>query len=290
MKMPYPKSRLALAFSSTSILLASVSAQAESLISYGISNDYVTSDTTFARPTAQVASNPYVYRTSFSDSNVMSPSSGYTGPTFYGGFEFWSGSIDAGFSRRQIRNDASPDSSDQIYLQSYNSGGFAGEDLSLAGVYIFNQTDFGGGLDTGDVTLDGLSVSTTGFINTTDSVVEFDGRFVVQVDGGDYYVSETTLNLAQNNATFSLSGTDLMDELWALYNPSSKLNFDQAAASFGSISLSTVTAVGIYFEEDEWTGTAASGTAYGLGIRSFEATGVSSIPEPAQSSVILMGV
>tara|TARA_R100000027_G_scaffold66361_2_gene62161 strand:+ start:5174 stop:5878 length:705 start_codon:yes stop_codon:yes gene_type:complete len=219
----------------------------------------------------------------------MSPASGYTGPTFYGGFEFWSGTIDAGFSRRQIRNNSSPDSSDQIYLQSYNAGGFAGQDLSLAGVYVFNQEDFGGGLETGAVLLEGLSVSTTGFINTTDPTVEFDGRFVVQVDGGDYYVSETTLNLAQNNATFTLSGTDLMDELWALYNPSSKLNFDQGSGSFGSISLSTVTAVGIYFEEDEWTGTGASGTAYGLGIRSFEATGTSSIPEPAQSSLVLMG-
>ncbi|MDQ8192978.1 hypothetical protein QEH59_00975 [Coraliomargarita sp. SDUM461004] len=274
----------------TAVCLASASIQAETLISYSASNGYVATDANFARPTAQVASNPYVYRTSFSDTNQMSPVSGYTGPTFYGGHEFWSDSVDGGFSRRQIRNNTGSDNTDQIYLQSYSSGGFLNEELRLAGVYIFKQEDFSNDLNTGAVTLTSLTVSTAGFINSTDESLDFDGRYVVQVAGGNYYVSQTALNLRQNNGSFSLSGTALSNEQWALYTPSTSLNFDQNAASYTSISLSEITAVGLYFEEDEWIGTDSSSTAYGLGIRSFEASGTSSIPEPAHAGAMILAI
>lgn len=276
---------------SISILwLLTVPLGAATLIDYGPSSSYVTSDTNFARTAGSTGSGPYIFRRSFSDSNAdpLSPTSNYNGPAFYGGYEFISSTIDQGFSRQQIRHDASPDSTDQIYLQSFNSGGWLGSDLSLAGVYIFKQEDFSGEFNTGDIYLDGLSVTTTGFVNTSDSSVDFEGRFVVQVSNGDYYVTQTTTDLRRNDGSFSLTGPDLQNELWAVYDPSANLNFDQGSASYGTISLTGITAVGIYFEDDSWAGTDSSNTAYGLGIRSFQATGTN-IPEPS-ASVIIFGL
>ncbi|GHC03478.1 PEP-CTERM sorting domain-containing protein [Cerasicoccus arenae] len=263
---------------------------ATTLIDYGPSSSYVSGDVNFARTAGSTGTGPFIFRRSFNDSSAdpLSPTSAYSGPTFYGGYQFISSSIDQGFSRQQIRNNASPDTTDQIYLQSFNSGGWLGSDLSLAGVYIFKQDDFGGGLDTGSVALDGISFSTTGFINSADGTINFDGRYVVQIDNGDYYLSQTTLDLRQNNGSFSISGTTLENELWAVYNPSIDLDFDEGSASFNSLSLTGVTAIGLYFEENSWAGTDASSTAYGLGVRSFQATGTS-IPEPS-TSVLLMGL
>ncbi|MGE9295337.1 MAG: PEP-CTERM sorting domain-containing protein [Puniceicoccales bacterium] len=283
-----PHTSLALIASAVLTLAGAPISNAAPLIDYGPSAGYVSGDTSFARTAGSTGTGPFIFRRSFSDSSAdpLSPTSSYSGPTFYGGYQFITSTIDQGFSRQQIRNNSGPSATDLIYLQSYNSGGWLNSDLSLAGVYLFKQEDFASGLNVGSVQLDGLAMDTTGFINADGSAGDFDGRFLVQIGNGNYYLSQTTFNLNQNSGSFSLNGTALEDELWAVYNPATSLNFDSGSSIFGSLSLTNVTAVGLYFENDAWAGTGASGTAYGLGIQSFSATG-SSIPEPATTSLMI---
>ncbi len=270
---------LALQFSAT-LSPASV------VISYGPSDSYVASDTSFNRTAGSTGSGPYIFRRSFSTAtnDQLSPSTGYSGPTFYGGYQFISSTINSGFSRQQIRNNFGSPAVDQIYLQSFRSEGWAGSTLSLAGVYLFQQEDFISGLSTGSVNITSMSVSYSGFINTTDSSTDFAGRYVVRI-AGVYYVTQSTFNLALNSGSNTLDSTALQSELWAVYTPSTNLNFDQASAVFSSLDLTGITGVGIYFENDGWSGSSASSTPYGFGIRSFEVQG---IPEP--SSLALFGL
>ena len=255
------------------------------LVNYEAGNDYVSGDTTFNTSASQTTPD-YTYRNSFSDTTQLSPASGYSGPTFYGGYEFSSSTIEKGITRQQIRDYTLSGKGDQVYLQSYNSPGWLGSTLSLHGVYIFLQQDFNSGYETGSISLDSVSMTWNGYGNTAGSEsFDFEGRLVVQV-GGAYYVSDTTIDLSTYNGDVTISGTALSSAQWATYDPSASLDFDAGSASFGSLELTSITAVGIYFEEDGWNGTDSAGAAYGFGIESFEATG-STIPEPQHMGMLL---
>ncbi len=251
------------------------------LVDYDGTDDYVSSDTDFARKASQSGSGPYVSDNPFSDSSQLSPSSGYTGPTFYGGYNYTSSTVNGYLSRQQIR-DYTPNA-DQIFLQAYKGTGWSGSTLTLHGIYIFNQADFNPGFETGSVSLDGVSITWTGYITSVDSS-SFDGRLAVE-KSGTYYLSQTVIDLANNSGSFSLSGTSMQNELWAEFNPSSSLNFDAGSANFNSLDLESITAVGLYFEEDGWAGSSSQTTSFGLGIKTFEATGTA-IPEKSHMSVL----
>lgn len=260
--------------------LATESLRADVLIGYdGSANGYTSSTgLNFAR-TASFSSgdgtpgNPYTYTNAFSDTVALSPSSDYSGPTFYGGYFLSSTTLQGGFSRQQIRESGG---SELIYLQAYRADGWAGSTLAHGGVFIFKQADFNSGFQSGAVALDGLSVKFSSFGSAT-------GRFTVQV-GGDYYVSQSTVSVTSTSVQ-SLSGTALTSELWAAYDPSTNLVFDVGVASFATLDLSSVTAVGLYFHRDNLAG-GSGATPYGFGIESFQATGTAAIPEPAQSAAL----
>lgn len=245
-----------------------------SIVDYGPSDGYVETDTSFARTAGSSGSAPFVFRRNFSDQagDPLSPVSGYKGPVFYGGYQFISSDINQGFHRQQIRHNFGTPPVDQIFLQSYREEGWEGSTLSLHGVYLFQQTDFLNGMDSGAVTLSYLAVTYSGFLASANPEVSFHGRFVVRV-GGLYYVSKTTFDFLSPNGTAVLEEADLSSETWAVYEPLANLNFEQDGATFSPLSLDEVTAVGVYFEEDEWEGTSSQYAAYGLGIRSFEAHG-----------------
>ena len=126
----------------------------------------------------------------------MSPSSGYTGPTYYGGFEFSSSTVNGIISREGIRNYAA--AADPIYYQSYNADGWEGSELSLHLAVLFKQEDWLSGHQAGANAITGLSMHTNAFSAGT-------GRFLVQV-GGDYYVSNST---GLGIDAFSVSGTTI---------------------------------------------------------------------------------
>ncbi|WP_309385890.1 hypothetical protein [Cerasicoccus frondis] len=272
-------------FIPTSALLLSgviLPLSAATILEYNGADSYVDSDQSFARTATNSGSGPYVSDNPFSDSSQLSPSSDYTGPTFYGGYIYTSSAVEGYLSsRQQIRDYAS---GDQIFVQAYRGGGWADTTLSLHGIYIFNQADFNSGFESGSIALDGVSLSWTGYINTVDASSTFDGRLAIQKDGS-YYLSQTTIDLAQGSGSFSISGSTLSNELWAVYDPSTSLDFDASSASFNSLELTSITAVGLYYEEDGWGGSDAATTSFGLGIKTFEATGTV-IPEKSQVSVL----
>ncbi|MGE9292662.1 MAG: hypothetical protein ACQKBW_03535 [Puniceicoccales bacterium] len=272
------------AFAFTALAL---STQAATLISYDAGNNYSAEDSDFSRRATQSGSGPYVSTSAFSDSSALSPSSDYTGPTFYGGYQYTSSDLEGYLSRQQIRTYAA---GDQIFLQAYKSGGWADTTLTLHGIYLFKQQDFNSGYETGAITLDGINMSWTGYITAGDSEpAAFDGRIVIQT-GGAYYVSDAVIDLAQTTGSFAISGSTLDSVQWAVYDPTSSFNFDASSASFNDVSLDNITAVGLYFEEDGWTGSGAGSTSFGLGIKSFEATGSATIPEPEHMGILLGAV
>jgi hypothetical protein len=108
------------------------------------------------------------------------------------------------------------------------------------------------------------------------------GYFVVEIDGV-YYISQTSFDMS-GDGSYSLSAAGLSSESWAVYTPSASLDFDQSTAVYSSLDLDNVTAVGIYYEDDLWSG-GTNAAAYGVGISSLTASGT--IPEPAHMSMLL---
>jgi hypothetical protein len=265
-----------------------LTAQAAVLINYDSTQDYSSANKTFARTASEVGTGePYVYRNPYSDTANLSPNTDYSGPTFYGGYEFSSSTLAGPFNHQNIRTNVLA-GQDVIYLQNRRDGGFTGSTLSLHGIYMFLQQDFNSGYQTGPLSIEGFSIETTGYITTSDPSSNFEGRLAIRIDSV-YYLSDTTMNLAQQNGSLNISGPALNAVKWATYDPSSDLNFDAGAASFVDMDLTNITAVGLYFEEDGWTGTSSATVAYGLGIKKFEVSGAV-IPEPSQMGALLGAV
>ena len=259
--------------------------QADVVFKFGPSDSYVTADRNFQRTATQTSTDPsYVFTNAFSDGSALSPTVEYSGPTFYGGYDFSSSTIDAGFSREQVRTDNATYDYDQIFLQSYNGAGWTGSNLGLHALFLFKQEDFNTGFETGVLSVDGLSVSWNAFQAGTSADRSLEGYFVVGI-GSSYYISQTTFSML-SNGSYSISGTDLSSEMWAAYDPASSLDFDQSSAVYNSLDLDGVTSVGVYAEDDQWTVNTGAAAAYALGIDSLQVDGAI-IPEPAHMSIML---
>ncbi|WP_043589527.1 PEP-CTERM domain protein [Geminisphaera colitermitum] len=268
-------------------------AAATTVFSFGPATDYVTADQPLAHnpnTTATgsgTAGNPYTYTVAFNNTSALSPASAtdYAGPVFYGGYTFTSSSIaNKAPTTRLINNWANMGGNDtiRIYADAGTSNDWNNSTLSFASVYIFKQANFTAGNTTGDMALEGLSLTyrAYGAEDGVTSAFAPTGRWLVQV-GDTYYLSKTTITTSTKAAaTVSLSGAELSGTQWAVYAPGTSLNFNQTAASFTTLELNKVTAVGIYFEQDNYTGTTDRNAAL-LAISAFSATGTTNtIPEP----------
>lgn len=256
---------------------------------YGVGSYSTTAQNNFGRAATNVAGSSTI---PFSDTVALNPSSDYTGPTFYGGAKWTNDqNVNRAFSRAQIRTDGGEgtfaDSHITLALStgtSFPSGGNA----TLAGVVIFNQADWLNGADTGPVELNSFSATTVGSLRTTNTTTEF--RWVVE-SNGNYYLSNTVedwYTLTKNSTqvrSFTLDSTDLASETWALYDPST-LNFNQTAASFGALPVTTVTAVSLYFEADQIVYDTSGFQQFSMAVREFSAVGTV-VPEPAQVASLL---
>lgn len=292
-RLPYPmktrsSARLRASLFALGFVCCAGALPAAVIFNYGPSDAYVSGGNRgFNRPAAQLSSSPYVYATSFSDASALRVvNSDYSGPTLYGGYRFSSSTLATGVTTQAIRDNRSFGglTYDTIGLQSTRTGGWSGSDLSLHGLFVFKQESFLGGASSGAVAVDGISMRLSGSGNASGDPFALTGRYVVQA-GGSYYVSETTINLVSNNQTVSLSGSALAAERWAAYAPATTLNFDQASASFSALALQSVTAVGVYFENDGWAGTNAANAAYTFEVLEFSVTG-SAIPEPSSAAAL----
>lgn len=268
-----------------------VSLNAATVLDFAASQTHVVADTSFARVASGSGSGPYTSLNAFSDTAPLSPASGYTGPAFYGGYSLVSTAFEAGFTRQQIRNNYTDTAgNDAIFIQAVRTEGWAGTTLSFASVFIFKQSDFSEPFQSGEIGVTGFNVT---YYNGSTSGSESDrfyamGRWLVSV-GAQYYLSESVIDNGRGLHTASLSGEDLAGMNWALYNPETSVAFDAGAASFQPLTLSGVTAVGVYFEDPDFVGQpSASANAMALGISSFSVEG-SVIPEPSQGALILFG-
>ncbi|WP_309380876.1 PEP-CTERM sorting domain-containing protein [Cerasicoccus frondis] len=255
-------------------LAISIPLSADTLLSYG--GDYISdSVVSFSRSATSSGSGPYTYTLNYDLDEVLSPSSNYTGPVFYGGYQFSSSTVDGQFSRQQIRNS---DPLDRIYLQTYSPTGWDGSTLSLHAAFLFKQEDFLPGYQSGANLIEGLSMSSNSFGAGT-------GRFLVEV-GGSFYVSNSTMNVS-GTTSLVLDAAALSTETWAAYDPFTSLNFDQNS-SFGALALENVTGAGFYVERDSFAGSAAT-TPFGMGIETFEVVGIT-VPEPSVYALLLGAV
>lgn len=274
----------------TSIAALPSGAEAATVFQYGPGNGYVSDNISFERTGAPSGSGPYTVEVGFDKANPLSPSSGYTGPTFYGGYRFSSDSYTLSFDRQGFINDyAKANGNDLIYFNLLGPSGnadFYNTTMQFASVFVFKQDAFNTPFQSGDVTVNGFSISIFKHANGLASTqFKPEGRWLVEV-GGTYYLSNQTFTNTVNEsyATFELSGNDLQTTLWAAYDPSGDILFDSSSANFQPLTLEGVTSVGFYIDETSFKTT--SGTVgMRLGIGAFSVTSTA-IPEPGTLTFI----
>jgi hypothetical protein len=149
---------------------------------------------------------------------------------------------------------------------------------NVGALFLVNKSSF----------LNGLNLASNVSFSATDllsiNVARFDAgvatngaiRFVIQ-DGTNYYVSQTNRT---TTGTFSLSNPNAA--LWAAYDPATNMNFN-SGATFAAHTFSNVLAVGVLYDNDNYTGTGASTL---MRMTNFEVT---AIPEPSGIALALFG-
>lgn len=256
---------------------------ADELFSFGPDSTYVASDAVFsdAPGTANVGGVKYIERQNYNPADPLTPSSGYTGPEFYGAHEITSWGLFQGFTKRQVRN-KTPE--DYLFLQAYQAGGYTGN-VSVAGFFLFKQEDFNSGYETGSLSVTGLSVTVNCYNSGEHNQ---SGRWVVEKDG-TFYVSQTALTIYGTSKVSTLDP----NELWTVYDPADptrRINFNQAGATYSALDLTGVTAAGIYFEHDLWD--AGTGNeAFSFAVKAFEVSGaLGEDPEPDTASAAILDI
>lgn len=263
----------------TAMLLLSTGVQASVLaVNYG--GDYVNTSTTLngSNVVTQSGDNRWDIRGDSSLTTALSPTSGYTGPTFYGALGIASSAVGGGIGSPSIFTSQILDngSNDEIYvkLQAAVKVGL------LAGAHqfvLFKKADFMNGLNASTVSLDNTtSFSLSANAGPDGNTARFgEGRFLV-MNGSTLYVSQSTWTLT-SSMPVSLIPTSTS---WAVYSPTATdLNFNQAGATFTSMSFSDVTGLGFYAERDVM---GDSGN-YNLSVPTFSVTAV---PEPSTHALL----
>ncbi|MGC9453914.1 MAG: PEP-CTERM sorting domain-containing protein [Phycisphaerae bacterium] len=102
-------------------------------------------------------------------------------------------------------------------------------------------------------------------------------RWLVR-NGSDFYVSQSLIS-----GDTTLAGSDLVNEMWAAFDPVADVNFDAAGASFSTATgdLTDLNAFGLVTDKDE-----LSGVRHWLEIRGFT---VNAVPEPATLALLAIG-
>lgn len=266
-------------------------ARSSTIFEFGPSTSYVTENVDFERIASVTGSGPYTSKVDFDGNTPLSPSSGYSGPAFYGGYSFSSDTHQVGFNNQVLFNNyAKAGGNDAIYFNVIgpDNASFHETTMHFASVFVFKQASFNAAFQEGSVGVDGFSISLYKHANgATNTQFKPEGRWLVEI-GGTYYLSDHTFanGIANDTyATFALSGGDLQGTLWAAYNPAADLFFDAASADFQRLDLNSITSVGFYIDDASFKATSAT-VGMRLGVTSFSVT--TAIPEPG--TVALIGV
>lgn len=205
----------------------------------------------------------------FSDTIARSPdteTTDYTGGTYYGG------AISDGTNGIQWF---------RVGTSYMDFGGYTQENGdALTAIYIWDQSDFLNGYDTGSVSITSLSaeLSSAGSSQSQGYV-----RWLIEV-GDTYYVSDS-FEVAYSTVT-SYSLDDLLSVSWYSITPSTSMTTISGTA-WGAEDFSSVTAVGLWYQVvDERTSLSGDQSAFGR-ITSFSAT---AIPEPSAYAMSFSGL
>ena len=244
---------------SAAVLVSMIpTASAAVAVSWGVSTGYVTESEQFAN-----LDTPGMQLGGFSggDPLQLSPTTDYTGGTFYGAVTWTSTGSDGNYGAVEQRTGG-----DTIEIKRFNA--------DIQAVVLWRQADFLNGLNSSSITFDAAS---TASMNLT-TFANFDaGRVVIRLEGGPndgYYISQET----PYNGTGS-KVANLTSLTWQLHDPAASMS------TFGTVTplvsgglISNVTEVGFY--------TSSSATAANaFRASSFEVTAV-----PETTSAILAGL
>ena len=218
----------------------------------------------------------------FNGTATWNPTSGYTGPNYYGGI----------VATRSANSTASTlvtgmhenGSADGIQLGA-GSGGSGGG--AIRAVVLFAKADFLNGGDTNLVTFDGLSnMSLTVYNVSAGGSPTFQVRFVVRDGASNYYLSESNSTFTGSNGT-SFSIANLATQNFAAYTGladgvTGPIDWDGTSYSTLGSTFGNITGAGFYFQSDSGQTIATKG---------FSAFSVNAamVPEPAAGMALLGG-
>lgn len=254
---------------------ASTSVFADTLLDFG-SSTYVTTNPNFSRTVSASGSGPFVYTNAFSSTTPLTPTSGYTGPAIYGGYQITSTAQAVNILERIANNTAiSSVNYDVPLITADRTESTWSGTLTVGGVMLLN-------LDA-PASIDGFTAITT---KSGSSVNTVTCRWVVGIDDS-YYVSNLTFTAPNNGGTSSLTGASLLSTTWALYDPATSLSF--SGSSFSALSLTNVSSVGVYFSASQTLASNAGSRGFGFGLADMDITGTAMIPEPSTYTLLLGG-
>ena len=196
-------------------------------------------------------------------STPISPSSGYTGPTFYGGIYTTSPSFDY---LRFSNDNTSPGRGNDTFVM-YATAGYSYTTADVAtGLFLFKQANFSSGLNTGNVQIDSLSFNG----RVGGSSVAGNAYFVLQRNGSTYMITPATGYSATWGSTIAVN--DLAASSWYNYDPSVNVGTVNTtlANKIAAPLFSNVTAVGLLLRVNH---TVASTAAMSANFDEFRATG-----------------
>lgn len=252
-------------------LLCACSAHAGTALRFGPSSDYVTATTDFARR-AQSAAPANASETRWlapfeEEAPIIATSESYAGPTVHGGYEFISDNTHVLLTRQQIRErKGRPDS---LALQAHSPDSWEGRSLALRGFFLFKQDAFESEYRAGPFTPDRLAASWNSY--AAGDRRNITGRYVVKI-GDSYHISEHSFGMT-NSGSDTVPAAVLATLRWAPYDPVTALDFEQGRAVFQKLPLIGVTAVGLYFEDDSWTGDNSASSPFAMHIETFTVSG-----------------
>ncbi|AHF94826.1 hypothetical protein OPIT5_27710 [Opitutaceae bacterium TAV5] len=259
-------------------------------------SDYVTASQSFQRTTTNLA--PGDFRTSFTDTAPLNPSSGYLGPRFYGGFEILTsnttGTGNVGIIGGQRVVQSTPDSIQVV--SAFTTVWPTSTTASLAGYLLFRQEDWrdtaGGAspLSSGGVTISSLTATysiVTGNSSYTNGTTT---RWIVQDASGQYYISQASTTPDLELVTTATQ--NVADTSWAAITPatSGSLNLDLGSLNYSvtgtAMMAASVTAAGLYFENDAFSGSGTASSQWLFQLNSLGLTATAAIPESATVSLL----
>lgn len=247
----------------------------------GDTGTYVTGSDKYGDPTIDQAFSGGEYGSgrAFSTSVAMSPTSGYSGPVFYGGGSvIQSATGNEGFHEFSVANGGSGDS---IHIASDYDGTHASDTHFAA---YFKQGQFDSPYDSGTIALSPLTVFhfTTGQVTEAGSP-DIATRWIVQ-DGSSFYISDPNSFFLAQNTTYDVALASITG--WSLWDPTLNglggLDTDQPGVigASGPHTFTDVQGLGFYIEHED--------ANYNLHV---DISGfVVDVPEPSRSMLLLGGL